>query len=150
MIPDALPTLVQLDNLGADLKIQADLRKVIEEISSNVTVALDHSADWEASADFISTDPAQFVAELGEAYPIFSAVDDKLKMSFVSRNDGRYWQFTVTKTAFLHILEGPEVIPAANDELTELSPHVLIAGHPGGDKRFFDKRFFPQIPEDKN
>lgn len=142
MVSDALSTLAKLDNLGADLKIQADLRKVIEEISSNVTVALDHSADWEASADFISTDPAQFVAELGEAYPIFSAVDDKLKMSFVSRNDGRYWQFTVTKTAFLHILDGPEVIPAVNSELSGLSPHEIIAGNSGG-----FKALVPQLPD---
>jgi hypothetical protein len=151
MALDALTTLSKLDDLGVDRKLQTDLQKVIEEISSNVTVALDHSAEWEASADFISTDPAAFVEELGVAYPIFSVVDDTMKMSFVSRSDGRYWQFTVTKTAFLHILEGPEVIPAANDELTELSPHVLIAGHPGGGgKRFFDKRNFPQILEDKN
>lgn len=142
MFPDALPTLAKLDNLGADLKLQADLRKVIEEISSNVTVALDHSADWESSADFISTDPAAFVEELGVAYPIFSAVDDKLKMSFVSRKDGRYWQFTVTKTAFLHILEGPEVISAVNAELSELSPHEIIAGNSGG-----FKALVPQLPD---
>lgn len=113
MALDTLTTLAKLDDLGVDRKLQEDLQKVIGEISSNVTVALDHSADWEASADFISTDPTLFVKELGEAYPIFSVVDDTMKMSFVSRNDGRYWQFTVTKTAFLHILEGPQAIPTS-------------------------------------
>jgi hypothetical protein len=112
MVSDVLAKLNSLDNLGSDVKLQEDLRKVIGEIASNVTVALDHSGEWEACADFVSVDPADFVKELEVAYPVFS-VDYTMKMSFVSRNDGKYWTFSITKTAFLHILEGPQAIPTS-------------------------------------
>lgn len=142
MTSDALAKLNSLDDLGSDRKLQEDLRRVVDEISNNVTVALDHSGDWDASADFISTDPASFTQELGEAYPIFSVLDDKMKMSFVSRSDARYWQFTVTKTAFLHILEGAQAVPAANEEWSGLSPHEIIAGNSGS-----FKALVPQLPD---
>lgn len=95
----------KLDDLGVDATLQAELREVIEEISSNANVALDHIDEWDSTADFISTIRERFVEELGEAYPIFSVLDDTMKMSFVSRNDGKYWQFTVSKSAFLEIRE---------------------------------------------
>lgn len=100
----------KLDDLGIDPTLQTELREVIEEISSNPNVALDHIDEWDSTADFISTTRELFVEEIGKAYPIFSVLDDTLKMSFVSRNDGRYWQFTVTKAAFLQILAGLRII----------------------------------------
>lgn len=105
MASDVLTTAFnKLDDLGIDPTLQAELREVIEEISSNSTVALDHIDEWDSTADFISTTRERFVKEVGEAYPIFSVLEDTMKMSFVSRNDGKYWQFTVTKAAFLNII----------------------------------------------
>lgn len=124
-----------LDDLGVDLKLQENFRKVIEEISSNVRVALLHIDDWDTTVDFIPVAPELFVEELGEAYPIFSVDVESLKMSFISRNDGKYWQFSVSKTSFLEILDDPQSPSSESAEWSELSPHELISGLPGGFKR---------------
>jgi hypothetical protein len=93
----------KLDALGSDLALQAEFRSVIEEIAKDPSIAPHY--DWAATAEFITESASSFLKELEIAYPVYSVFPEAIKVSFLSKNDRRHWQFALKKSTFLIIRE---------------------------------------------
>lgn len=91
----------ELDMLGEDPALQAELRTIIAEIAEDSSLVAHY--EWNATVDGITKSAAKFLKEMDIAHPVYSVFRDAVKVSFLSKNDGRYWQFALTKSAFLYI-----------------------------------------------
>lgn len=92
-----------LDRLGEDPALQAESRTIIAEIASDSSIVPYY--DWNVTAEFVTESAANFLKEMDIAHPVYSVFPEAVKVSFLSKNDGRHWQFALTKSAFLYIRE---------------------------------------------
>lgn len=91
----------ELDMLGESPALQEEFRTVIEEIANDSSIVAHY--DWSAHAEFVTESAANFLKELDIAHPVYSVFPEAIKVSFLSKNDARHWQFALTKSAFLII-----------------------------------------------
>lgn len=93
----------ELEMLGSSSALQAEFRKIIEAIAEDSSLVAHY--EWNATVDGVTKSAAKFLKEMDVAHPVYSIFRDAVKVSFLSKNNGRYWQFALTKSAFLYIRE---------------------------------------------
>lgn len=93
-----------LNFVGSNPTAQEQFVAIIHEIVANSDLALQYEDDFLTTADHAEASAVDFVKELTTAFPVYSANESVIKVSFIGRDD-QYWAFELSKIAFLEIVD---------------------------------------------